>query len=303
MGEARRKPFLRPMSAEQVKQAEEWLTEQLKDGATLSIPALKSELCFGKNSVGYLGKKVPEGIGIKTLEKAAKSIGAVVVKGPKGGAHWTLKPPATESEVSELSDKESKSAAVAMKLKEGISNVDFQHLECAALTLCEKDAVSSKELGAALIKVRDACAAHGDFTKWMRAHKVDRNRVNYCVRLIEGKVTRHRSSSADVSHNGSGSRRMPPLAQWVTLRLVEFETTGALASNAAELTHRMSPNERRSVTRVARLLVPWLQAMIEECPKAHRANKRTTPQAAKAARIVESDQRQMVLPAMRGQHE
>lgn len=77
-----------------------------------------------------------------------------------------------------------------MKLKEGISNVDFQHLESAALTLCDKDAVSSKELGEALIKVRDACEAHGDFTKWMRAHKVDRNRVNYCVRLIEGKVAK-----------------------------------------------------------------------------------------------------------------
>jgi hypothetical protein len=296
------------MSAEQVKQAEEWLTEQLKDGATLSIPALKSELCFGKNSVGYLGKRVPEGIGIKTLEKAAKSIGAVVVKGPKGGDQWTLTPPANESRVSELSDKESKSASVAMKLKEGISNVDFQHLECAALTLCEKDKVNSKELGAALIKVRDACAAHGDFTKWMRAHKVDRNRVNYCVRLIEGKVTNAKGrKAAGVSHNGRGSRRMPPLAQWVTSQLVAFDTSGALAINAAEITAQMSPDERRSVARVAKLLVPWLKAMIEASAgrTVQRGNHKKMSQAVKLSRTgeTEGDPRQMFLPAMRGQHD
>jgi hypothetical protein len=202
---------------------------------------------------------------------------------------------------------ESKSAAVAMNLKDGISNVEFQHLEFVALTLCEKDAVSSRELGAALIKVRDACAAHGDFTKWMQAHKVDRNRVNYCVRLVEGKVTKakgrsalpttesvHRSSSADAQHRESGSRSNPPLPQWVAEQLIAFDTTGALLANPAELVAQLGRDECRNVARALRPLIPWLKEFSEALAgrKVQRGNQKKMSQAVGGT---EDDPRQMPL--------
>jgi hypothetical protein len=119
-----------------------------------------------------------------------------------------------------------------------------------------------------------------------------------------GVLARAKRHSAGVSHK-SASRGMPPLSQWVRSQLLAFDTTGTLSLNAADIFAQMSRDERRDVARVARLLLPWLQAMIDASRKVQRVNKRTMSQAAKAARIAEteSDQRQMVLPAMRGQHD
>src|ERR1700728_824225 len=75
-----------------------------------------------------------------------------------------------------------------MQLRDGVTKVEFSTFESAALEAWKKDGLSAEALGEALIKVRDACAEHGDFTRWMKAHKVDRNRANYCIRLAEGKV-------------------------------------------------------------------------------------------------------------------
>jgi len=87
---------------------------------------------------------------------------------------------------------------------------------------------------------------------------------------------------------------MPPLSGWVYSQLLAFDTTATLSFNAAGIYAEMSSHQRREVVRVAGLLVPWLLAMIGECSKARRG---------KCARIGESDQRQMLLPPMRGQAE
>jgi hypothetical protein len=121
----------------------------------------------------------------------------------------------------------------------------------------------------------------------------------------EGVINRakqHRSSSADAPHNGSGSRGMPPLAQWVTSRLIAFDTSGAVAINAEEITAQMSPDERRSVARVAGLLIPWLRSIIEAIAgqKVPRRNRKDVSQTAKLSR---SDPRQLSLPDVQGQYD
>jgi hypothetical protein len=82
----------------------------------------------------------------------------------------------------------------------------------------------------------------------------------------------------------------PPIPQWVWRQLLEFDTTGTLSFDAAEVLVQMSRNERRDVARVAKLLIPWLQTLIGECRKVHKA--------ARADKISESDRQQMPLPGM-----
>jgi hypothetical protein len=83
----------------------------------------------------------------------------------------------------------------------------------------------------------------------------------------------------------------PPIAPWVWGHLLEFDATGALSHDAAEIFAQMSRDERRDVARVAKLLIPWLQTMIGECRKVHKV--------AKADKIAESDRQQMPLPGIK----
>jgi hypothetical protein len=82
----------------------------------------------------------------------------------------------------------------------------------------------------------------------------------------------------------------PPIPQWVWRQLLEFDTSGVLAHDAAEILVQMSRDERRDVARVAKLLIPWIQALIGECRKVHKATR--------ADKIAESDRQQMPLPGM-----
>ena len=82
----------------------------------------------------------------------------------------------------------------------------------------------------------------------------------------------------------------PPIHQWVWRQLLEFDTTGALSLDAAEILAQMSSDERRDVARVAKALIPFLQTMIGECRKVHKA--------ARVDKIAESDRQQMPLPGM-----
>lgn len=68
----------------------------------------------------------------------------------------------------------------------------IQHLQKQALDLWKKDQTSARDLGAALIKVRDEmlAAGHGKFTDWVRRQALDTNRVNYCMQVVEGKRTK-----------------------------------------------------------------------------------------------------------------
>lgn len=66
----------------------------------------------------------------------------------------------------------------------------FEVLEARALELYARDQDSALELGKALIAVRDALKEiHGAFTAWYRDHDLDENRVHYCIRKMEGKIT------------------------------------------------------------------------------------------------------------------
>jgi hypothetical protein len=47
--------------------------------------------------------------------------------------------------------------------------------------------VSAKELGQAFLKVRSGCK-HGEFKKWFKRFRSSANRVNYCMRVAQGKV-------------------------------------------------------------------------------------------------------------------
>lgn len=63
-------------------------------------------------------------------------------------------------------------------------------LQVRALELYRKDDHSAKELGQALIAVRDAFkgVGKGAYEKWWKEHKLNQHRVSYCVRLAEGKI-------------------------------------------------------------------------------------------------------------------
>jgi hypothetical protein len=63
-------------------------------------------------------------------------------------------------------------------------------LQKVAVQMWRNDEASAMELGAALSNVREAMQAqgHGAFTMWFRAQGMKANRVNYCIRLVEGKV-------------------------------------------------------------------------------------------------------------------
>jgi hypothetical protein len=107
---------------------------------------------------------------------------------------------------------------------------------------------------------------------------------------VLGHAKRQRSHSAGANHNASACRGMPPLFEWVYRQVLAFDNTGTLSSNATDIYAQMSRDQRRDVARVARLLIPWLQTMIGECRKVHKATR--------ADKISESDRQQMPLPGM-----
>lgn len=62
-------------------------------------------------------------------------------------------------------------------------------LETKALKLSKADESHAKELGFALLELRNAYRyTHGSFTNWCRRHKIKQSRVSYCMRLAQGKV-------------------------------------------------------------------------------------------------------------------
>lgn len=105
---------------------------------------------------------------------------------------------------------------------------------------------------------------------------------------VLGQAKGRRFLSAAVNHSASASRGMPPLFEWVHSQVLAFDNTGTLSSNATDIYAQMSRDQRRDVARVARLLIPWLQTMIGECRKIHKA--------ARADKIGESERGQMRLP-------
>jgi hypothetical protein len=59
---------------------------------------------------------------------------------------------------------------------------------CLAADKALKDSeVSAKELGEAFLKVKRGCK-HGEFKSWFKRFEASANRVNYCMRVAEGKV-------------------------------------------------------------------------------------------------------------------
>jgi DNA modification methylase len=68
-------------------------------------------------------------------------------------------------------------------------SLKVQVLQTEALKLWEVDQTSALELGRALIAVRDAMPKHGAFAEWFREAGMEENRVYYCIRKAEGKVS------------------------------------------------------------------------------------------------------------------
>jgi hypothetical protein len=64
----------------------------------------------------------------------------------------------------------------------------LQALQDKAVDLWKSDQTSARELGEALIDVREAMGKHGEFTAWWQSKHMVENRVYYCVRIAQGKV-------------------------------------------------------------------------------------------------------------------
>lgn len=70
-------------------------------------------------------------------------------------------------------------------------SLNIQALQKNVLQLWKKDQFSARELGKALITLRNAMKdAHGEFAKWFGEAGLDENRVYYCIREAEGKNKR-----------------------------------------------------------------------------------------------------------------
>lgn len=77
-------------------------------------------------------------------------------------------------------------------------NLKIKALKETAIELWRKDQASARDLGAALIAVRDALKEkHGAFKRWYRETGLDENRAYYCIRLVEGKVKKEESAQAE----------------------------------------------------------------------------------------------------------
>jgi len=80
--------------------------------------------------------------------------------------------------------------------KLGKGSLNIQALKDHALELWKKDQGSAKELGEALIAVRDVLRSNrGGFARWYRQQGLNENRVHYCIRLAEGKVKKARAAT------------------------------------------------------------------------------------------------------------
>jgi hypothetical protein len=67
--------------------------------------------------------------------------------------------------------------------------LNIQLLQKEVVSLWNKDNESARELGKALITLRDAMKdAHGNFAQWFKDSGLAKNRVYYCIRLAEGKI-------------------------------------------------------------------------------------------------------------------
>jgi hypothetical protein len=79
-----------------------------------------------------------------------------------------------------------------VKLKPGqktakITMQQITVLKARALKLWRTDKGHAKDLGVALLKVRNAIG-HGNFKLWWEKHNLSQARVSYCMRLALGKV-------------------------------------------------------------------------------------------------------------------
>ena len=72
--------------------------------------------------------------------------------------------------------------------------LNIQRLQDKVLELWKADQTSAKDLGTALVETRKAMRQHGSFTKWYRSKGLTPNRVNYCMRLVQGKVKKTHAS-------------------------------------------------------------------------------------------------------------
>ena len=98
------------------------------------------------------------------------------------------KPAAKRGERKLLLVAERKSHRAAASLKSQANNV--RKLQAAALKCWQTDEEGAERLGHALVAVREAMKklGRGKFTEWYRHHKMDENRVQYCIRKVEGKI-------------------------------------------------------------------------------------------------------------------
>ena len=71
-----------------------------------------------------------------------------------------------------------------------MENLNIKALQDRALELWAVDQASALELGRALLAVREAMREqHGAFAQWFRENGLEENRVYYCLRRAEGKVS------------------------------------------------------------------------------------------------------------------
>jgi hypothetical protein len=70
------------------------------------------------------------------------------------------------------------------KSTDEVTAKELGKLQAVAVECWKADQTSAEELGAALVAVK-ANMAHGEYTKWLKKEKIDRNRANYCTRLVE----------------------------------------------------------------------------------------------------------------------
>jgi hypothetical protein len=96
-------------------------------------------------------------------------------------------------------------------------SLNISSLQKDVLRLWKSDNDSARELGKALITLRDAMkGTHGDFAAWFRKAGLSENRVYYCIRLVEGKIAKPKEQNEDQNEEDGKEKEQPAIEHLLT---------------------------------------------------------------------------------------
>jgi len=212
----------------------------------------------------------------RQMSESQRAIVAARIANMRQGARTDLQPKPNLAEVS------THDAGTLLNVSTGsVKNAK------TVLAKAEPEVTRAVERGRLAVSAAAKIAGHPPEVQRLAVAQIDQGSKGAAVvRALPAPVGKARKDADRTTHGDAIDA--PPIHQWVRKQLLDFDTTGALSLDPAKILAQMSPDERRDVYRVAKLVIPWLQSMIGECKKVQKA--------ARTDKMAQSDRRQMPLP-------